>query len=129
MSSFRYMHFPGKIQKRYAELLLRFVYQRGGRERYVPISEIEDALGLEQAWIVWLCRTRLLGEVFVTNRLPADLEESLECRTPVECEYLRLFYSRPHVRVRSSALRLTEEELLSGRKKRSKKKSRDACRG
>jgi hypothetical protein len=113
--------FPKKALDRYAEILLRHVYQSGGRERYVPVATIEDALGLEAELILTLCRTRLLGEIHVADRLAAELEESYEAKTPLERQWLRAVYSEPHVRIRPGVVRLTEEELVKGRKKRSKK--------
>jgi len=110
--------FPKRVRKRYAEILLREIHQRGGRERYVPVAELEETLGLEEALILELCRTRLLGEVQIADRLPADVEDSAECRTALEREWLRCLYSRPHVRIRPAAVRLTEEELLRGRKRK-----------
>jgi len=118
MSSHEHARFPKRALARYAEILLRHVYQSGGRERYVPLTEIEDALGLEPELILRLCRTRLRGEVHVADRLPAELAESTEYRTPLEREWLQAVYSRPHVRIRPGPVRLTEEELLRGRKKR-----------
>ena len=110
--------FPKRVLKRYAELLLRYVYQHGGRERYVPIAEIEEALGLETDLLLEICRTRLLGEIHVMDRLPEELEESFEARTAIERHWLRLCYAAPHVRIRPEAVRLTEAELLPLRKKR-----------
>jgi len=122
--------FPKKVLERYAELLLRHVYQCGGRERYVPLAAIEDALGLEAALILTLCRTRLLGEVHVADRLHAEIEESGEFRTPVERHLLRMWMAVPHVRIRPELVRLTPEELIRAGKKhaRAKKKRRKAAR-
>lgn len=114
--------FPKKALDRYAEILLRHVYQCGGRERYVPIAAIEDALGLEQELILNLCRTRLLGEVHVADRLHEELEDSVDCRTPFERRLMRLCFSEPHVRIRPGAVRLTEAELLKVERKRRKRK-------
>jgi hypothetical protein len=119
MSSEEPTPFPNRTLKRYAELVLRHIHQSGGRARYVAVDAIEDALGLEEALILELCRTRLRGEVHLAQRLPADLEESVDCRTPVEREVMRLCFSRPHVRIRPAAVRLTAEELLrKGRRRR-----------
>ena len=109
---------PKSALKRYAELILRRVYQCRGRNRYVPIAEIEDALGLEQALILHLCRTRLLTELHVADRPRAELEESLECRTPLERHIIREYDAEPHVRVRPDAVRLTEHELLKRSRRR-----------
>jgi len=112
-------HFPERALERYAEILLRHVYRCGGRERYVPVAAIEDALGLEEDLILALCRTRLLGEVHVADRLLAELEESAEGRTPVERHWMRICLSQPHVRIRPGAVRLTPEELMQcGRKRK-----------
>jgi hypothetical protein len=117
MSSDEPERFPPGVLKRYAEIVLRHVYQSGGRERYVPVAQIEDALGLEEALILRLCRTRLLGEVHVADRLPKELEETFEARTPVERQVLRACFAEPHVRIRPPAVRLTEKELLKDRRK------------
>lgn len=114
--------FPKRVLERYADLLLRFVYQNGGRERYVPIGEIEDALGLEQELILDICKTRLLGEIHVTVRLREELEDSAEARTAIERHWLKLWLAEPHIRIRPGAVRLTEDELLRLRKKRTGKK-------
>ncbi|MFQ5844157.1 MAG: hypothetical protein ACE5JG_04135 [Planctomycetota bacterium] len=124
MSSRESTRFPESALERYAEILLRHVYQSGGRERYVPVAGIEDALGLEHELILELCRTRLLGEVHVADRLPAELEESIECSTPLERQWIRDCLSQPHVRIRPGAVRLTEGELLQNRKKKRAKEKR-----
>ena len=124
MSSSKSRRFPKSVLERYAEILLRHVYQSGGRKRYVAVTEIEDALGLEPELILRLCRTHLLGEIHVAERLPAELEESIECRTPLEREWINAFYSLPHLRIRPGAIRLTEKELLKGGKRRRKEKKR-----
>lgn len=118
--------FPKRVLERYADLLLRFVYQNGGRERYVPIAEIEDALGLETELILDICKTRLLGEIHVTDRLRAELEDSAEARTEIERHCLRIFLAEPHVRIRPGAVRLSEDELLRLKERRGtrKRKSR-----
>lgn len=116
--------FPKSALKRYAEILLRHVYQCGGRERYVSVAEIEDALGLEEEIILRLCRTRLLGEVHVAHRLPAELEESVECATPSERQWLRCIFSQPHVRIRHASVRLTEDELVKDPEKRKRRKKK-----
>jgi len=121
MSSHKSARFPASALERYAELLLRHVYQRGGRERYVPVEEIEDALGLEQELILKLCRTRLLGEIQVADRLPEELEEGIEMHTPLERQFVRDYYSRPHLRIRPGPVRLTQEELVRARKKDKKR--------
>ena len=36
--------FPKSALKRYAELVLRQVYRDGGRERYIPLTDLEDML-------------------------------------------------------------------------------------
>jgi len=121
--------FPKRALERYAELLLRHVYQSGGRDRYVPVAEIEDALGLEEHLILEICRTRLLGEVHVSCRLHAEIEESMDTRTPVERRWMTLCFAEPHVRIRPGAVRLTEAELLRlGKKKDGRKKDRKAGR-
>jgi len=116
--------FPKAALKRYAELVLRQVYQVGGRERYIPLTELEDTLGLERWRILELCRTRLLGEIHVSWRLPAEVEESFECRSPTERLLLRACASQAHVRIRPEHVRLSEEELLHKRKKRKRKKKK-----
>jgi hypothetical protein len=117
--------FPKRVLERYADLLLHHVYQSGGRKRYVPIAEIEDALGLEPDLILDICRTRLLGEIQVADRLREELEESAEARTAVERHCLRVFLAEPHVRIRPGAVRLTEDELLRLRKKQGRKKRKE----
>ena len=124
MSSHESTHFPKRVLKRYAEILLRHVYQCGGRDRYVSVEDIADTLGLEEELILQLCRTQLLGEIHVADRIPAELQESVEFRTPLERQCARLYFSEPHVRIRPACVRLTQEELLSDRKKRSAKKKR-----
>jgi hypothetical protein len=114
--------FPKRVLERYADLLLHHVYQHGGRKRYVPIAEIEDALGLEAELILDICRTRLLGEIHVTDRLRAELEDCAEARTAIERHWLRICLAEPHVRIRPAAVRLTEQELLRLRKKQDKRK-------
>jgi hypothetical protein len=121
MTSKENPRFPKSALNRYSELLLRHVYQTGGRERYVPVKEIEDALGLEFELIEELCRTRLLGEIQMNWRLPAELEESVEAHTPLEREWLRDHFSRLHLRIRPEPVRMTEEELLDACAKRKKK--------
>jgi hypothetical protein len=114
---------PKRALKRYADLILRQIYQSGGRERYVPVTELEDALGLEPSRILRLCRTQLLGEVHVASRLPVDAEESTESWSPAQRLWMRSFYSQPHVRIRPGNIRLTEEELLRERRKRKRKRN------
>jgi len=124
MSANRNTRFPKRAQERFADVVLRQVYQSGGRDRYVPMRELEDALGLEPWRIIELCRTRLRGELHVSWRLPAEVEESVDCFSPVERLVLRACFPQPHVRVRSDAVRLTEEELLEVSRARRKKKHR-----
>ena len=114
--------FPKRVLERYADLLLRYVYQHGGRERYVPIAEVEDALGLETELILDLCKTRLIGEIHVTDRLRAELEDCAEARTAIERHVLRVCLAEPHIRIRPGAVRLTEDELLRLRATRATKK-------
>ena len=109
--------FPERVLKRYADLILHHIYQCGGRNRYVPLMEIEDALGLEQPLVLDICRTHLLGEVHVAERPPAELEESEEFCTAVDRELMRELFARPHIRIRPEAVRLTEAELLTSHKK------------
>jgi len=113
--------FPKRVLARYADLVLRCIYQRGGRKRYVAVTEIEDAVGLERDLVLGLCRTRLLGEVYVVERLPEEVESSYEC-SPAERQVLRACFAEPHVRIRPAAVRLTEGELLSKKKRGRKKK-------
>ncbi len=50
--------FPPSVRERYADLLLRTIYQLGGRDRYVPFIELEDELGIEpetQYMLIRLC--------------------------------------------------------------------------
>ncbi|MHC4850337.1 MAG: hypothetical protein ACYTEG_18085, partial [Planctomycetota bacterium] len=61
--------FPVSARKRFADLVLRHVYQSGGRDRFVPLLEIEEDLGLEPELILELCRSRLLGEIQIAERL------------------------------------------------------------
>jgi hypothetical protein len=124
MSSHESTRFPKEALARYAEIVLRHVYQSGGRDRFVPVREIEDAVGLEEDLVLELCRTRLLGEIQVADRLPAELEDDDGCRTPLELERLRLWFERPHVRIRPEPVRLTEDELLRGGKEREKRKKK-----
>ncbi|MHC4954661.1 MAG: hypothetical protein ACYTGZ_12315 [Planctomycetota bacterium] len=124
MSSQESTRFPERVLKRYAELILRHVYQSGGRERYVRVAEIEDSLGLEQDLILTLCRTRLLGEVHVADRPPSELENDVDYCSPIERQLVRDLFSEPHVRIRPAAVRLTEGELLFRRKKRRKRRQK-----
>ena len=124
MSSQEPTRFPKSVLNRYSEILLRHVYQSGGRERYVPVVEIEDALGLEEELILDLCRTRLRGEVHVADRPPAELEASVDFQTPLDRHWLRLCFSQPHVRIRPDCVRLTQKELLQD-DKRKKRRRRD----
>lgn len=117
--------FRGRVLERFADLILRHVYQSGGRERYVPVREIEDELGLEPHLILQLCRSRLLGEIQVAWRAPAELEESVEYQTPVERQIVRDCFSRPHLRVRPELVRLTPEELVKKTKKQRKKEKKN----
>ncbi|MEE8107134.1 MAG: hypothetical protein V3T86_16490 [Planctomycetota bacterium] len=91
-------------------------------------TELEDALGLEPALIERLCRSRLLGEVHLAQRPPAELENDNEFRTAVERQCIRDWFARPHVRVRPDFVRLTEDELMRRSPRRtiatSKKKKR-----
>ncbi|MHC4933011.1 MAG: hypothetical protein ACYTGV_12550 [Planctomycetota bacterium] len=128
MSSHHNTRFPKSALKRYADLILRHVYQNGGRERYVSVQEMEDTLGLEQELILDLCRTRLLGEVQIADRLPDELEDGVECRTPIERQLVRDWFSQPHVRIRPAQVRLTADELLRERKKRKKSRRRGKSR-
>jgi len=116
--------FPARALARYAEILLRHVYQAGGRDRYVRVAEIEDALGLEADLILELCRTRLVGEIQIACRLPAEVRESIEYRTPLERQLIEDYCAQPHLRIRPEPVRLTEKELLKGRKKRKRKRAR-----
>jgi hypothetical protein len=105
-------HFPKHARQRFAELLLRQIYELGGTNRYIPVAEIEDTLGLEPELILQLCSTRLLGEIQISDRLPAEVEDSLELTSPVERLWIRQHCSEAHVRIRPAAVRLTETELL-----------------
>ena len=130
MTSKESTRFPKSALNRYSELLLRHVYARGGREHYIPVREIEEELGLEFELIDELCRKRLLGEIQLTWRLPAELEESVGAHTPLEREWLRDHFSRLHVRIRPEPVRMTEEELLDAgaRRRRKRKKKRQGSR-
>ncbi|MHC4819937.1 MAG: hypothetical protein ACYTF8_18000 [Planctomycetota bacterium] len=116
--------FRGRVLERFADLILRHVYQSGGRERYVPVREIEDELGLEPYLIVQLCRSHLLGEVQVAWRAPVELEESGEFQTPVERQVIRDCFAQPHLRIRPELARLTPEELVKRPKKKRKKEKK-----
>jgi hypothetical protein len=105
-------HFPKHARQRFAELLLRQIYELGGQHRYIPVAELEDELGLEPELILQLCGTRLLGEIQVSDRLTADVDDSCALNSPMERLWLRQCYSEPHVRIRPAAVRLTEDELL-----------------
>ena len=122
MATHENKRFPKSALKRYAEMVLRHVYQSGGRERYVPVSEIEDAIGLEEELIITLCRTRLMGEVHVADRAPVELLESAEYESALEQEIIRECFARPHVRIRPESVRLTSKELLPTKKKRKKRR-------
>jgi len=124
MPTYKHTRFPKSALDRYAEVLLRHVYQAGGRDRYVPVTALEDSLGLESALILRLCRTRLLGELHVADRAPADLEDDTAYRSAIEKQIIREYFARPHVRIRPEAVRLTEDELIRKRRKRKKKKKR-----
>ncbi len=129
MKSPQRARFPKSARKRFAEILLRHVYQCGGRERYVPVVEIEDALGLEPWLILDLARRHLGGEIHVAYRVPAELAESTEFRTALERQWIRDSFSRPHVRIRPECVRLTEEELLEGPTNRRRKRKKQKKRG
>ncbi|MEM8885005.1 MAG: hypothetical protein AAGD14_13115 [Planctomycetota bacterium] len=121
--------FPRGALKRYAEVLLRQIHQCGGRERYVPLTELEDELGLEPWLILHLCRTKLVGEVHVAYRTPVALDESLAMEGAAEREIIRLCFRWAHVRIRHEAVRWTEDELLqppreSKKKQKQKKKKK-----
>ncbi len=124
MSSEELARFPKSALKRYAEIILRHIYQCGGRERYVPVTDIEDALGLEQELILELCRTRLVGEVYVAYRPHAELEESFEFST-LERHLIRDCLTQAHVRIRPGSVRLTERELLRSGKKKKKRRRKN----
>ena len=121
MSSHRMKRFPKRVLKRYADLILRFVYQSGGRDRYILLDEVEHELGLEPHLILELCRTWLLGEIQIANRAPVEVEEHAEFRTPVERQIIRDWFERPHLRIRPEVVRLTAEELVPESKRRAKK--------
>lgn len=114
-----------RVRKRYAELLLRRIHQCGGRDRYVSVEELEDALGLEAELILRLCRTRLRGEVHVAERPPARLMEAEEFQTPVEQAWLRCLFTEPHVRIRPRATRLTEDELVGPKRRPAEERDDD----
>ena len=112
--------FPRSALRRYTELLLRRIYQFGGRERYVRVADLEDALGLEEELILHLCRTRLLGEVHVADRVPAELADAMEYSSPLERHCVGACFSEAHVRIRPGAVRLTAKELLRKRRKKNR---------
>jgi ATP sulfurylase len=116
--------FPKRVLKRYADLILRFVYQSGGRDRYVLLDEVEHELGLEPHVILELCRTRLLGEIQISNRVPVAIEEHAEFRTPVERQLIWDWFERPHLRIRPEVVRLTADELVRVPKRRAKQKKK-----
>ena len=114
--------FPKSAIKRYTEIILRHIYQCGGRERYVPVADLEDALGLEQELILELCRKQLVGEVYVADRPLAELEQSAAFESAFERHLIRDCFCQPHVRIRPGCARLTEQELLRAGKKRTKRR-------
>ena len=116
MSAKKNKRFPTSARKRYADLVLRAVYQGGGAERYVPLHEIEDRLGLEPDLILELCRKHLLGEIHVAWRAPAELVDGAEYQSAVEKQLIRDWFARPHLRIRPDAVRLTEVELVKKKK-------------
>lgn len=124
MRAYKDKRFPKRALDRYAELILRQVYQAGGRNRYVPVTELEDTLGLERDLILGLCRTKLLGELHVADRISAELEDDTAYCSAIERQIIRAYFARPHVRIRSEAVRLTEDELVAGRRKRRKKRKK-----
>jgi hypothetical protein len=124
MRAYKDKRFPKSALDRYAELILRQVYQAGGRHRYVPVAELEDALGLERDLILGLCRTKLLGELHVADRITDELEDDAAFCSVIERQMIRTYFARPHVRIRPEAVRLTEDELVAGRRKRKRKKKR-----
>ena len=124
MTSKESTRFPKSALNRYSELLLRHVYQHGGRKRYVPVKEIEEELGLEFQLIVSLCQTRLLGEIQLTWRVPDEVAESVEGWTPLEQQWVRDCFSRAHLRIRPQPVRMSEEELLDAGKKRKRKRKK-----
>jgi len=122
MTSNEQKRFPVSARKRFADLVLRHVYQCGGRDRFVPLLAIEEELGLEPELILELCRTRLLGEIQIAERLPVELEESIELQTPIERELVRSYFAQTHLRVRPDVVRLTADELARRPKKKHKKR-------
>ena len=102
---------PSSVRERYADLLLRSVYQLGGRDRYVPFLQLEDELGIEPESLYELISEDLVAEVHFALRMPAALEDSLEFATELEKEQARQNFVQPHVRVRPEVARRTLDEL------------------
>lgn len=112
---------PTSVRERYADLLLRTIYQLGGRDRYVPFVELEDELGIEPETQYMLISEDLVAELHFALRMPAKLEASLEFATEMEKEDARESYSQPHVRVRPDVARRTIEELTPERSRRKRR--------
>ena len=121
MSNYGIKRFPKRALKRYAELILRYVYQSGGRDRYVPVAEIEHELGLEPDIILQLCSVRLPGEIQIAYRPPIELEEHSEFQSPLEREWIRDRFACAHLRIRPEVVRLAADELVPDPKRRKKK--------
>ena len=103
--------FPKGARRRYADLILRHAYNHGGRDRYIPIREVEDALGLE-FHVVWdLCEKKLTGEIQLAWRLNKEIEEHYEVTSPVERALLRRHAGEWHIRIRPDVTRWSEDEL------------------
>jgi hypothetical protein len=102
---------PTSVRERYADLLLRSVYQLGGRDHYVSFLQLEDKLGIEPEALYELTSEDLVAEVHFALRMPAALEDSLEFATELEKEQARQNFAQPHVRVRPEVSRRTLGEL------------------
>jgi hypothetical protein len=102
---------PTSVRERYADLVLRSIYQFGGRGSYVPFQHLEDELGIEPDVLYELITEDLVAEVHFALRIPAALEDSPEFATELEKEQARQNFVQPHVRVRPDVTRRTPEEL------------------
>ena len=112
---------PTSVRVRYADLLLRSVYQLGGRDHYVSFLQLEDKLGIEPEALYELISEDLVAEVHFALRMPAALEDSLEFATELEKEQARQNFSQPHVRVRPEVSRRSPEELAPEQQRRKRR--------
>ena len=102
---------PKGARRRYAQLILRHAYNAGGRDRYIPIREVEHVLGLEFEIIYDICERKLLSEVQLSWRLSDEIADSYEVSSPLERALLRRHIGEWHLRIRPAAVRWADDEL------------------